>query len=58
VATLNYSAIAALHNLQLSTAHAVCCVFTSHSLVTVSGGGGGDDDDDDIRFIISDLMFS
>jgi hypothetical protein len=36
--TSNYSAIANLHNLQITTAHAkslsACCAFTSHSLVT------------------------
>jgi hypothetical protein len=41
--TSNYSAIANLHTLQITTAPAkpfpACCVFTSHSLVTDSNSG-------------------
>jgi hypothetical protein len=41
--TLNYSAIANLHNLQITTAHVksfpACCVFTSRSPVMASNSG-------------------
>jgi hypothetical protein len=42
VTTLNYRAIADLHTLKITTAHAffsVCCVFTIRSLVTATNSG-------------------
>jgi hypothetical protein len=57
VTTSNYNGTANLHNSQMTTAHAkpfwVCCVFTSHSLATVSNSG-----DPSFSFTRSDPLFT